>query len=52
MSPTQLGASTGSGFVPVVYIPRFAGPIVDEPFVGSIFCKLISLSLVLLAAVY
>ena len=38
MSPTQFGASVGSGFVPDVSVPGFVVVVVvvDEPFVGSI----------------
>ena len=41
VSPAQFGASIGSGFVPVLPVPRFAVLVVYEPFVVSIFCKVV-----------
>ena len=37
MSPAQFGASTGSGFVPVVPFYEFTVLVGDEPFGVSVF---------------
>ena len=43
MSPAQCGFSIGFGFMLVMFVPGCAVPVVVEPVVVSVVCKLVSI---------